>query len=222
MESQEKRTFKNLLYEQFARVGKALASSHRLELLDVLAQGERSVEVLAQETGMPIASASQHLQVLRTARLVETRREGVSIYYRLASEEVSTLWLSLRSVGETHLAEVDRVVEIFLQDRTHLQPVSADELREQLRHQQVILLDVRPTEEYRAGHLPQARSIPVSELETRLSEVPRDREIVAYCRGPYCVFADEAVTILQAHGYSARRLAEGVPEWRTLGFPVEV
>lgn len=222
MEPQEKRIFKNLLYEQFARVGKALASPHRLELLDVLAQGERSVEVLAQETGMPIANASQHLQVLRTARLVETRREGVTIYYRLASEEVSTLWLSLRSVSETHLAEVDRVVETYLRDRAHLHPISADELREQLQQQQVILLDVRPDEEYRAGHLPHARSIPVSELETRLLEVPREQEIVAYCRGPYCVFADEAITILQAHGYSARRLAEGILEWRMLGFPVEV
>lgn len=222
MEPQEKRIFKNLLYEQFARVGKALASPRRLELLDVLAQGERSVEALAQETGMPVANASQHLQVLRTSRLVETRREGVTIYYRLASEEVSSLWLSLRAVGETHLAEVDRVVETFLRDRAHLQPVSAHELRERLQQQRVILLDVRPVEEYRAGHLPQARAIPVSELETRLSEVPREQEVVAYCRGPYCVFADEAVTILQAHGYSARRLVEGVPEWRTLGYPVEV
>lgn len=222
MEPQQKRTFKNLLYEQFARVGKALASPHRLELLDVLAQGERSVEALAQETGMPIASASQHLQVLRAARLVDTRREGVTIFYRLASEEVSALWLALRSVGETHLAEVDRVVETFLRNRAHLQPVSAEELREQLHRQQVILLDVRPAEEYRAGHLPQARSIPVSELEMRLSEVSQEQEIVAYCRGPYCVFADEAVAILQEHGYLARRLAEGVLEWRMLGLPIEI
>ena len=222
MELQEKRIFKNLLYEQFARVGKALASPRRLELLDVLAQGERSVEVLAQETGMPVVNASQHLQVLRTARLVETRREGVTIYYRLASEEVSTLWLSLRAVGELHLAEVDRVVETFLRDRAHLQPVSVNELRERLQQEQVILLDVRPDAEYRAGHLPQARSIPISELETRLSEVPQEQEVVAYCRGPYCVFADEAITILREHGYQARRLAVGLPEWRMLGFPVEV
>lgn len=218
----DKRSFKNQLYEQFARVGKALASAHRLELLDVLAQGERTVEALAQETGMPMASASQHLQVLRAARLVETRRVGVSIYYRLASEDVAALWLCLRSAGERHLAEIDQVVETFLQHRSHLQPVSAHDLLEWLRSDQVILLDVRPVEEYRAGHLPQALSMPVAELEARLEELPSDKEIVAYCRGPYCVFADEAVALLRARGYQARRLEEGVPDWRQLGLPVEV
>ncbi len=216
----DKRIFKQQLYEQFARIGKALASPHRLELLDVLAQGERSVEVLARETGMSVANASQHLQVLRADRLVETRREGVSISYRLASDEVASLWLSLRQVGERHLAEIDRVVETFLQNRTHLQPISAHVLLEGLRSDQVILLDVRPAEEYRAGHLPQALSMPLAELEARLQDLPRDKEIVAYCRGPYCVFADEAVALLQAHGYHAYRLNEGVPDWQRLGLPV--
>ena len=170
---------------------------------------------------MSIANASQHLQVLRAARLVETRREGTSIYYRLASESVSALWLSLRQVGEAHLAEIDRVVETFLQDRAHLQPITAKALLEELRRDQVILLDVRPVEEYQAGHLPQALSIPVAELEARLSEVPLDKEIVAYCRGPYCVFADEAVALLQTNGYNARRLEQGLPDWRALGLPVE-
>jgi len=222
MQTDEKRTFKNQLYEQFARIGKALASPHRLELLDVLAQCERTVEALAQETGMSVANASQHLQVLRSARLVETRREGTSIYYRLASESVSMLWLSLRAVGEAHLAEIDRVVEAFLQDRAQWQPITAEALLEELRSDRVILLDVRPAEEYEAGHLPQALSIPVAELEARLSEVPLDREIVAYCRGPYCIFADEAVTLLRARGYRARRLEEGVADWRKLALPVEV
>ena len=220
MKTDEKRLFKNLLYEQFARVGKALANPHRLELLDVLAQGERTVEVLAEETGMPLANASQHLQILRTARLVETRRVGVSIYYRLASDAVSLLWLSLRHVGEEHLAEVDQLVTTFLQDRASLRLVTVDELREAMREERVIVLDVRPQAEYQAGHLPQAHSIPVSELEARLSELPKDREIVAYCRGPYCVFADEAVSLLRTHGYTAHRLQEGVAEWRQLGLPV--
>lgn len=222
MQTDEKRRFKNQLYEQFARLGKALANPHRLELLDVLAQCERTVEALAQETGMSVANASQHLQVLRSARLVETRREGTSIYYRLASESVSILWLSLRAVGEARLAEIDRVVETFLQDRAQWQPVTAEALLEDLRSDRVILLDVRPAEEYQAGHLPQALSIPVAELEARLSEVPLDREIVAYCRGPYCIFADEAVTLLRARGYRARRLAEGVADWRKLALPVDV
>lgn len=222
MNTDEKRAFKTQLYEQFARVGKALANPHRLELLEVLIQCERTVEALAQEAGMSVANASQHLQVLRAARLVETRREGVSIYYRLASEGVAALWLSLRQVGETHLAEIDRVVETFLQDRTHLQPIEASTLLERLRRDEVILLDVRPVEEFRAGHLPQALSIPVAELEARLAELPADKEIVAYCRGPYCVFADEAVALLRTHGYQARRLEQGVAEWRMLALPVEV
>jgi rhodanese-related sulfurtransferase/DNA-binding transcriptional ArsR family regulator len=222
MNTDEKRAFKTQLYEQFARVGKALASPHRLELLDLLMQCERTVESLAQETGMSIANASQHLQVLRAARLVETRREGTSIYYRLASESVSALWLSLREVGEAHLAEIDRVVETFLQNRAHLQPITAEALLEELRRDQVILLDVRPVEEFRAGHLPQALSIPVAELEARLAELPADKEIVAYCRGPYCVFADEAVALLRTHGYQARRLEQGVADWRMLALPVEV
>jgi len=220
MLTSEKRTFKNQLYEQFARIGKALASPHRLELLELLMQCERSVESLAAETGMPVANASQHLQVLRASHLVETRRQGTSIYYRLASEGVSLLWLSLRQVGEAHLAEIDRVVETFLQDRYLLQPIDAEELLHLLSKDQVILLDVRPREEYAAAHLLHARSIPVAELEARLSELPLEKEVIAYCRGPYCVFADEAVTMLRARGYIARRLEEGVLEWRQLGLPV--
>jgi rhodanese-related sulfurtransferase len=221
MQTSEKRVFKNQLYEQFARLGKALASPHRLELLDVLAQCERTVEALAQETGMSVANASQHLQVLRAAHLVEVRREGVSMYYRLADESVFKMWQAVRTVGEAQLAEIDRVVQTFLQDRTRLQPMGAHELLRHLSDDQIVLLDVRPAEEYEASHLPQARSIPVTELEARLAELPADREIVAYCRGPYCVFADEAVTLLRARGYSARRLEQGVPEWRALGLPVE-
>lgn len=220
MKTDEKRHFKTLLYEQFARMGKALASPHRLELLDVLSQGERTVEALAEETGMSVANASQHLQTLRAARLVEARRAGVSIYYRLAGEQVGTLWLQLRTCGEAHLAEIDQLVTTFLQDRASFRPVTVDELREALQDERVILLDVRPQAEYQAGHLPQARSIPVTELEARLAELPKEREIVAYCRGPYCVFADEAVTLLHAYGYTARRLQEGIAEWRQLGLPV--
>jgi rhodanese-related sulfurtransferase len=222
MEAEVKRHLKTLLYEQFARMGKALANAHRLELLDLLSQGERTVEALAEETGMSMGNASQHLQVLRAARLVESRRVGVSIYYHLASDHVSHLWLALRTCGKHHLTEVDHLVRTFLQDRASLQPVTIDELREALQEERVILLDVRPQEEYQAGHLPQARSVPVAELEARLWELPQDREIVAYCRGPYCVFADEAVALLRAHGHPARRLQEGLPEWRALGLPVAI
>lgn len=221
MNKHEKRAFKNQLYEQFARIGKALASPHRLELLDVLAQGERSVEELAQETGMSVANASQHLQVLRAAQLVEVRREGIYIYYRLADERVFGVWQAIRNLGEARIAEIERVVRTFLQDRALLQPVDAVELLRRLVEGDVVIVDVRPVEEYRAGHIPGARSFPVAELEARANELPRDKEIVAYCRGPYCVFADEAVAVLRARGYKARRLAQGLPDWRALGLPVE-
>jgi len=222
MESQEKRRFKTLLYEQFARMSKALANSHRLELLDILAQSERPVEALAEETSMSVANTSRHLQILYAARLVQTRRAGVSIYYRLASDQVSQLWLSLRACGEQHLAEVHQLVSTFLQDRAALVSITVDELREALHEERVVLLDVRPKLEYQTGHLPQAYSIPVTELEARLAELPHDKEIIAYCRGPYCVFADEAVSFLREHGYQARRHDLGVADWRKLALPIEV
>src|SRR6266566_647396 len=178
MDKQKKRAFKNQLYEQFARIGKALSNAHRLELLEVLAQGEHSVEELARETGMPIANASQHLQVLRAAQLVDVRREGVYIYYRLADEQVFSLWQTMRQVGEARIAEIERIVQTYLHERTRLQPISAAELRQRLAEGDVILLDVRPAEEYQASHLPGALSMPVTDLEARLSELPRGKEIV--------------------------------------------
>lgn len=221
MDTQTKRAFKNVLYEQFARIGKALSSGHRLEMLEVLAQGERSVEALALETGLSVANASQHLQVLRAVQLVEVRRDGVYIYYRLTDERVFRLWQSMREVGEVHLAEIDRVVETYLHDRRSLQPITAEELRQRMSEGTTILLDVRPLDEYQAGHIPQALSMPLAHLEERLPELSREQDVIAYCRGPYCVFADEAVALLRARGYRARRLEEGLPDWRAAGFPVE-
>ena len=220
MDKQEKRVFKDVLYEQFARIGKALSNGHRLELLEVLAQGEHSVETLAQETGMSVANASQHLQVLRSAQLVAVRREGVYQYYRLADEPVFALWQAMRRVGESRMAEIDRIMQTYLHERSLLQPVSAAELIQRLVEGNTVLLDVRPAEEFISGHLPGALSIPIAELQTRLVELPREREIVAYCRGPYCVFADEAVSLLRAHGYHAHRLEQGLPDWRAFGLPV--
>ena len=221
MKVQTKRHFKDQLYEQFARIGKALSNPHRLELVELLAQGERTVEELAAEANLPIANASQHLQVLRAAQLVDVRRDGLYAYYRLSDERVFRVWQALRDLGEQQLAEVNRLVESFLQDRSPLQSISAAELIERIEAGDVLVLDVRPEPEYRSGHIPEARSIPVDELETRLGELPRKKEIIAYCRGPYCVFADEAVALLQRHGYRARRLVEGLPDWQVLNLPVE-
>jgi rhodanese-related sulfurtransferase len=215
------REFKDRLFEQFARIGKALASPKRLEILDLLAQGERAVEEIARETAMPVASASQHLQVLKGARMVESRREGPYAYSQLADEAVFRTWQAVRALGETRLAEIDRVVETFLEDRDALEAVGAAALMERLSDGNVVVLDVRPEEEYRAGHIPGALSVPVDALEAALQALPKDKEIVAYCRGPYCVFSDEAVTLLRSRGYQARRLAEGLPDWRAKGLPVE-
>jgi rhodanese-related sulfurtransferase len=221
MNSSTHREFKNRLFEQFARIGKALASPKRLEILDLLAQGERTVEEIARETAMPLANASQHLQVLKGARMVESRREGLYAYYRLADEAVFRTWQAVRALGETRLAEIERVVETFLEDRDVLEAVGAAALVERLSDGNVVVLDVRPEEEYRAGHIPGALSVPVDALEAALQALPKDKEIVAYCRGPYCVFSDEAVTLLRSRGYQARRLAEGLPDWRAKGLPVE-
>lgn len=216
-----KRAFKAELYEQFARLGKALSSGRRLELLELLAQGERTVEELATETGMSVASASQHLQALRQAQLVVGRRDGRWIYYSLRDEQVLRLWLALRDLGQRQIAEIDRLISTFFKERQQLRPITSQELRQRLKTGSVVVIDVRPELEYRAGHIRGARSIPIGELKRRLREIPKDRAIVAYCRGPYCVFADEAVAMLRAAGYSAERLQEGFPEWKMRGYAVE-
>ena len=221
MDAATHREFKDRLFEQFARVGKALASPKRLEIVDLLAQGERTVEEISRETAMSVASASQHLQALKAARMVEARREGLYAHYRLTDEDVFRAWQSVRTLAESHLAEVDRVVETYLQDREALEAVDAAELLERLSEGNVVVLDVRPEEEYRAGHIPGARSVPVDTLEAALQTLPRNREMVAYCRGPYCVFSDEAVAFLRSRGYRARRLQQGLPDWRAAGMPVE-
>ncbi len=216
------RTFKDNLYAEFAVLGKALSNPHRLELLDLLAQGERSVEQLAQEAALSLANASAHLQVLRKARLVEAEKRGLNVVYRLSAPEVFQLWLTLRDVGSARLAEIDRLVENYFTDRDELEAVDKEELLHLLKDEGVIVIDVRPEVEYEQGHISSARSLPVQNLKRRLAELPRDIEIVAYCRGPYCVYSDEAVRLLHEHGFKARRLSEGFPEWRAAGYPIEV
>jgi len=221
MKAVDHREFKDRLFGQFARIGKALSSPRRLEIVDLLAQRERTVEEIAGETAMSVASASQHLQVLKAARMVEARREGLYAHYRLADEDVFRTWQAVRALAESRLSEVDGVVDAYLDDRDALEAVDAAELMERLNDGSVIVLDVRPEEEYRAGHIPGALSVPVDALEAALQTLPRDREIVAYCRGPYCVFSDEAVALLGSRGFRARRLRQGLPDWRAAGFPVE-
>jgi rhodanese-related sulfurtransferase/DNA-binding MarR family transcriptional regulator len=215
-----KREFKDRLYGEFARIGKAIASPHRLEILEVLAQGERTVESISSETGLSVANTSRHLQQLRQAQLVITRRDGLFVHYRLSGPEVVSLVVALRHAAEEHLAEIDRVVGDFFGDRDGFEPVTPDELARLMTNGEVVVLDVRPEQEYAAGHIAGARSMPVSDMPNRLDELPRDKEYIAYCRGPYCVYADEAVAMLRANGLSAQRLTAGYPEWWLAGLPV--
>ncbi|MBI5137525.1 MAG: metalloregulator ArsR/SmtB family transcription factor [Nitrospirae bacterium] len=214
------RRFKNAIYEQFARIGKAASSPKRLELLDLLCQAPRTVEVLANVAGISMANASRHLAVLRAARLVEADKAGLYVTYRVADEGVCDLLLAMRHVAERRLAEVERIARDFLEGE-RLEPVDREALVQRVRAGAVTVLDVRPVEEYAAGHIPGAVSVPLGELEARLSELPREREIVAYCRGPYCVLAVEAVERLRARGFRAVRLADGVWDWRARGWPVQ-
>lgn len=208
------------LNEQFARIGKSLSAPRRLELLDLLAQGERSVEELATETQMSVGLASAHLQSLRGARLVETRRDHSRIFYRLAGDDVYRLLGSLRTVASERLADVRLIAQTYLMTGDGLEAVSRDDLLVRLRARSVTVIDVRPPQEYAAGHIPGALSIPVDELEARLAELPRGTSIVAYCRGPFCLYAPTAVTALRRRGFQAQRLEDGFPEWRLAGLPV--
>jgi rhodanese-related sulfurtransferase/DNA-binding transcriptional ArsR family regulator len=208
------------LYQQIARIGHALGSGPRLALLDLLGQGPRTVEALAKEAGLTLANASQHLKVLRQARLVEAEKQGIFVTYRVADDGVADFCGALRGLAERRLAEVQQIARAFVEKRGSLEAVDKRRLIERVRAGEVTLLDVRPAEEYRAAHIAGAVSVPLKELESHLASLPKDREVVAYCRGPYCVLAPEAVTVLRARGYRASALGDGVAEWRAQGLPV--
>ena len=211
--------FKQNLFSQFARIGKAMSNGHRLELLEFLAQGERSVDELAKVSGLSVANTSQHLQQLRQAGLVLARKEGQKVYYRVSGEDVLQLFAQLRSVAERHLAEVQQLVNDYLKTRDDLEAIPASELLDRIRNDLVTIIDVRPAEEYRQGHLPGAINIPLPELEKQLQQLDPAQQVVAYCRGPHCVLAFDAVQTLRDRGFNARRLDGGLPEWRLLGLP---
>jgi rhodanese-related sulfurtransferase/DNA-binding transcriptional ArsR family regulator len=216
-----KRRFKAASYDQLARIGKALSSGPRLEILDLLCQGPRVVEAIAAEVEQSMANTSHHLQALRRAGLVDSERDGIRIVYRVADDDVRTFFGALRRVGESHLAELQRVAERFLSDRGALDPVDRDGLVDRVQRGEVTVVDVRPADEFAAGHLPGAVSIPLPELKQRLKELPKRREVVAYCRGPYCVMAIDAVELLRSAGYRAERLEDGVADWRARGLAIE-
>jgi len=216
------RQFKDAIYEQFSRIGKAVSSPKRLELLDLLCQGEKTVETLTRETGLSLANASQHLQVLRAARLVEAEKEGLYVRYRLADQMVCEFFRSMRVLAENRLAEVEMINRRFLEGREGMEPIDRNDLLKRVREGAVTVLDVRPIEEYDAGHISGAISLPLKELERRLSDLSHEQEIVAYCRGPYCVLSIQAVEMLRARGFNAVRIEEGIQDFRAMGFPITV
>ena len=218
----QRHTAKAALYDSFASVAQALGSGRRAEIVDVLAQGERSVEQLGGEIGQSVANTSHHLHVLARAGLVRSRREGTRVFYRLAGDRVGDLWAAVRDVAERHVADVHGLAGEYLGERDGIEQLSPRELADRLRRGEVVVLDVRPESEYRAGHIPGAISAPLSVLDMVAKGLPRRREIVAYCRGPYCVYADDAVRLLRKRGLNARRLDVGFPEWRRAGHPVEI
>ena len=215
------RTAKNALYDGFAEVGKAVANGRRAELLDVLAQGERHVDALAAEIAQSVATTSFHLRVLAGAGLVTTRRDGTKVHYRLASDRVEALWSALRDVAAAHLADIEGLAAAYLGRTDGIDRVTRDELERRVAAGDVIVLDVRPTVEYDAGHIAGARSTPMEALDNHLSDLPADTDVIAYCRGPFCVYADDAVRLLRRRGRYAARLEDGYPEWRAAGLPVE-
>lgn len=218
----DKQSVKGLLYEQVARIGKSLSSPKRLELIELLAQGEKSVEMLAAQAGIDMRLASAHLKALREARLVDTRRDGKYIYYRLSGQDVSQLWVTLRETAEAHLVELRVALEQMTAQPNTLVSESRESLLEKARQGEIVVIDVRPASEFKAGHLPFARSMPLDELEMRLADLPADRTIVAYCRGPFCLMSDEAVQLLRARGFAARKISDGVSEWAASGLPIEI
>lgn len=216
------RQFKDAIYEQFSRIGKAVSSPKRLELLDLICQGEKTVETLSRETGLSVANTSQHLQTLKTARLIKAEKEGLYVKYHLADNMVCDFFRSMRVLAEHRLAEVDMIKRRFFEGREGMEPVSREDLLKRVREGNVTVLDVRPVEEYRAGHIPGALSVPLEHLKEILAKLPADKEIVAYCRGPYCILAVQAVEVLREMGFKAIRLEESVQDWRAMGFPVEI
>lgn len=216
------RQFKDAIYDQFSRIGKAVSSPRRLELLDLLCQGEKTVETLSRETGLTLANASQHLQVLRAARLVDAEKEGLYVKYRLADQMVCQFIRSMRVLAEKRLAEVELINRRFLKGKEGMEPVDRNDLLKRVIERAVTVLDVRPAEEYRAGHIPGALSVPLGQLKELLSKLPKDQEVVAYCRGPYCVLAVEAVELLRKKGFTAIRLEEGIQDWLAMGLSIAV